>query len=90
MQNAGRYVSIFLICTILASCQSHPRRPDAAICTAIIGEMDYFECTNSRGIFRVNAIDVLATDQDGYEQLQRYIEEIEAQNKRLRRRCQIE
>lgn len=90
MRNVGQYASIFLICTILAGCQSHPRRPDAAICTAIIGEMDYFECTNSRGIFRVNAADVLATDQDGYEALQSYLEQVEKENKRLRRRCSLE
>lgn len=56
----------------------------------IIGEPETFECTNARGIYNVPSIDVLATDQDGYDALARYIENIEKENKRLRRRCKIE
>ena len=53
----------------------------------IIGEPETFECTNSKGVYPAPAIDVLATDQEGYDALARYIEELEKENRNLRRRC---
>lgn len=87
MKRELSFVSIFLISISLVSCQSNPARPDAPICTALVDDLSVFECTDSTGVYRLDTIEVIGTSLDGYDKLQTYIEQIEQQNSRLRRRC---
>jgi hypothetical protein len=55
----------------------------------VIGDPETFECTNSTGVYPVPSLEIIGTELEGYEEISRYLENLERENKQLRRRCKI-
>lgn len=65
-------------------------RPNSPLCTPLLGggnTATEFECTDSRGDFREPIVNVIGTTLDGYSVLEKYLDDLEKENKKLRRSC---
>lgn len=81
---------IFVLLFLLSCAGCNPNgtlRPDAPICTPLSSDRDHFECTDSRGDFKEPTGNIMGTTLDGYNVLENYLDELEKENRRLRRNC---
>jgi hypothetical protein len=53
----------------------------------LIGRPETFACTDSRGDFEEDSIGIFGTTAQGYQDAEEYIDLIELENKKLRRRA---
>lgn len=87
--NINVCVVVFILFSfLLVSCSScRPNgipRPDAPLCTLTQTEG---ECTDARGDFTIPFEGMLCTSTDGYLTLEKYLDDLEKEVIRLRRRC---
>lgn len=78
-------LAFILLVTACSSCQpnSFPR-PDSPVCT--VTEVSG-ECTDNRGDFNLPHGDLMCTSLDGYLNLEKYVDDLEREVIKLRRRC---
>lgn len=91
----GTWKALILTAFLVVGCAgcnpNGTRRPDSPLCTPVLNggrSADEFECTDSRGDFRVSVSDTIGTTLDGYAVLEKYVDDLEKENKRLRRSCE--
>lgn len=63
------------------------RRPDVGICTPLSEDREHFGCTDSRGDYQEPTLNIIGTSLDGYVVLEKYLDDLERDNKRMRRLC---
>ena len=81
-------IVILLLLISCASCQPNgTRRPDSPICTPLSSDREQWECTDSRGDFKTPTDNVIGTTLDGYLVLEKYVDDLEIENRKLRRQC---
>lgn len=88
----GTWKVIILLALIgCAGCNPNgTRRPDSPLCTPVFDggtTVTEFECTDTRGDFRIPVGMVIGTSLDGYEILEKYVDDLEIENRKLRRAC---
>lgn len=60
-------------------------RPDSPLCTVT---SEHGECTDARGDYKEEHKNLMCTDLNGYLVLEKYVDDLEKEIIRLRRRCQ--
>lgn len=80
--------ALALFAALLVGCSAcHPNgmpRPDAPLCTV---SNETGECTDSRGDFNIPYPGLMCTSLDGYLTMEKYLDDLEKEVIRLRRRC---
>jgi hypothetical protein len=85
--NINVCVAFVLFITLVSCASCRPNgipRPDSPTCTVAGG---VGECTDARGDYTLPERDLICTSLDGYLVLERYVDELEKEVIRLRRRC---
>jgi hypothetical protein len=81
------YLFLMFFLISCAGCRPNGnQRPDSPVCTPVV-DREYFECTDSRGDFREPVDNIIGTTLDGYLVLEGYVDQIEKENKKLKRLC---
>lgn len=82
-------VIIIVMLGVLSGCQtSGTRRPDAPLCTPLSSDREWWGCTDSRGDYNEPVDNLIGTTLEGYASLEKYVDDLERENRDLRRRCE--
>jgi hypothetical protein len=90
----GTWKALILTAFLVVGCAgcnpNGTRRPDSPLCTPILdggNTASEAECTDLRGDYRVPIADTISTTLDGYPVLEKYVDDLEKENRKLRRSC---